>query len=305
MAGIRCDAASLDAEAEALRAQRAAWRNDSGIPLRQAERARTALEAACPSSVLAPYEEALAEATESSREGRPLARREGDDAGRVCPNADAATQDALSHEGRERSGFFYDACKLSRYESVVERETFVALHGYTGVTVLLELAETLQGAGVSPATAESLVRELVLQSGLTPQQPPKLLLPAGEGQPVPRYGFAVAFTSDGISAGAMFEPLEPLSDPADLLDILMEEAARQRQTSERSGQEIGPFVLMAHRDTTAAEVAALLATFERAEVGSPRLLVLSGNASVPFAVRTIPDLSSDPHQTLAELVRQP
>ncbi|MGH1348668.1 MAG: hypothetical protein ACRBN8_44415 [Nannocystales bacterium] len=306
-AAAGCDAAALDAEATALRSERSDWRNDSGVPLRQAERARTALRTACPASILAPYDAALAKATESSREGRPLLRNEGEDTARVCPTADAAAQDALRREGHERSGFLYDACDLSRYAAVVERDTFVALHANTGATVLLELAETLRGAGVSSSTADGLVRALVLQSGVSPLQPPELLLPAAQGDPVPRHGFAVAVSSEGVATGELFGPLEQLADPDGLLDILGEAADKQRQLASRSNPpgDAGPFILMAHRDTTAAQLAALLVTFERAKATRPILLVLDDDADTPFAVRAIPDVSSESTQTLAELLRVP
>ncbi len=193
----------------------------------------------------------------------------------VCASLDKVSKKQPTLAGADRAGFVFDSCELGRFSTVVTREEFVGVRANTGAVALIGLGVLLQDTGVPQQTSDTLVRELVLASGVQPSLSPDLKLPAAAGGEKLVPGFLVTLSASGIVANGMKVP-----HPDILFDIASEWTQKSGETSD------APTYLFVDREVTWAEVKPILASLKRAKSQAPRFVVLENSDGNPL--RSVP-----------------
>ncbi len=266
VAGGRCDVEALTEAAAEIDAARDAWSPKDGTALAFAPRVADAIRTHCASVLATGLEPSLARVLDPERVelGLPT-HAECDDAAtlRVCPTIAEVAEEATNRYLEDRPRTVYSGCELDRFHSTISDEDFVDARGQTGGVTMLALRQALIDAGVPDEAAATLTRELVLASGVHPQPPPDIRLPA---RPLTtarrlRAGFAISLSSSQAWVGSLFGKQRPVELVA-LPDALAEADPKQ------------PLWLMADRDLAWTRVAETIAQARGAGFRELGLVVL-------------------------------
>ena len=256
--------------------RRERWTPATGRPVSRSVDARSALEGACTAAFLTPFE-ALLERMAEPEVPFPVYASKSKATDSVCASLDEVSKKQPMLAGADRAGFVFDSCELGRFSTVVTREEFVGVRANTGAVALIGLGVALQDAGIPQQTSDTLVRELVLTSGVQPSLSPDLKLPAAAGGEELVPGFLVTLSASGIVANGMKVP-HP--------DILFDIASEWTEQSKSARTSDAPTYLFVDREMTWAEVKPILASLKRAKSPAPRFVVLENSDGNPF--RSVP-----------------